>query len=118
MPKATAPDPLEVRSMSPQMMEEVAARFRALSDPNRLRLLQLFVRKDRGVNELAEAAGLTIANTSKHLAILCKAGLIRRTKEGTRVIYALDGPLSRQLCELVCDDVRSQSRRALALADD
>ena len=104
---------LEVRAMSPEMMATVAERFRALSDPNRLLLLQLFVSKDRGVNELAEAAGLNIANTSKHLAILCKAGLIRRRKEGTRVIYTLDGPLPRRLCALVCDDVRTRSRRAL-----
>jgi DNA-binding transcriptional ArsR family regulator len=99
--------------MSGEMTARVAERFRALADPNRLHLLQLFVRKDRGVNELAEAAGLNIANTSKHLAILCKAGLIRRRKEGTRVIYSLDGPLPRQLCALVCEDERTRTRRAL-----
>jgi len=111
MPKhATA---VEVHAMSPEMMETVADRFRALADPNRLLLLQLFVHRDRSVAELAEAAGLNLANTSKHLAILCKAGLIRRRKEGTRVIYSLDGPLPRRLCELVCDDVRARSRRAL-----
>lgn len=111
MPKDAAQ--LEVDPMSPEMMATVAERFRALSDPNRLRLLQLFVRRDRSVQELAEAAGLNLANTSKHLAILCKAGLIRRHKEGTRVIYTLDGPLPKKLCALVCDDVRSRSQRAL-----
>lgn len=103
--------------MSPELMEKVAARFRALSDPNRLALLQLFVERDRSVNELAEAAGLSLANTSKHLAVLCTAGFITRRKEGTRVIYTVNGATPRLLCELVCNDVRAQSERDLALAN-
>lgn len=103
-------------TMSPELMEKVASRFRALADPNRLALLQLFVVKDRSVNELAEAAGLSLANTSKHLAVLCAAGFILRRKIGTRVIYTVNGVTPRVLCELVCKDVRAQSERDLALA--
>lgn len=103
----------EIRPMSPRLMQTVAERFKALSDPNRLQLLQLFAARDQSVNELAEAAGLTVANTSKHLAILCKARLIKRRKDGTRVIYALDGLLPRQLCELVCSDVRERAEHQL-----
>jgi DNA-binding transcriptional ArsR family regulator len=115
MSKPTAQTP-GVLAMSPELMEKVAARFRALSDPNRLALLQLFVERDRSVNELAEAAGLSLANTSKHLAVLCAAGFITRRKEGTRVIYTVNGATPRLLCELVCDDVRTQSERDLALS--
>ena len=100
--------------MSPALIDKVAVRFRALSDPNRLLLLQHIVSGDRSVNELAVAAGLSLANTSKHLAQLCSAGFIARHKAGTKAIYTLASDTPRLLCDLVCRDVRSQVERDVA----
>lgn len=100
--------------MSLALIEKVAVRFRALSDPNRLLLLQLIVAGDRSVNDLAAAAGLSLANTSKHLAQLCQAGFIARRKAGTKAFYTLASDTPRLLCDLVCRDVRNQVARDLA----
>ena len=100
--------------MSAALIDKVAVRFRALSDPNRLLLLQHIVSGDRSVNELAVAAGLSLANTSKHLAQLCSAGFIARHKAGTKAIYTLASDTPRLLCDLVCRDVRSQVERDVA----
>lgn len=102
----------------PPLVDKVAARFRALSDPNRLLLLQLLLEGECSVNAIAEAAGLSLANASKHLALLCQAGFIRRRKEGTRAFYALANDTPKLLCDLVCRDVKAQVERDLALAHD
>ena len=97
------------------LLPRVAERFKALSDPNRLRLLQLLIAGDDNVNALAEAAGLSIANASKHLALLRSAGFIDRRKEGNWAIYTVASDTPRILCDLLCKEVRVQVERELAL---
>jgi len=104
--------------MPPALIDKVASRFRALSDPNRLQLLQLLIEGDRSVNAIAEAAGLSLANASKHLALLCAAGFIVRRKDGTRAIYALANDTPKLLCDLVCRDVKAQVERDAAIAGE
>ncbi|MEZ4266875.1 MAG: metalloregulator ArsR/SmtB family transcription factor [Myxococcota bacterium] len=111
--RETAP---ETQLMPPGLVVKVASRFQALSDPNRLRLLQLLLDRDWAVTELADAAELSVANTSKHLALLRSAGFIDRTKQGTSVIYTLANDTPRQLCDLICKDVLAQVEHDLALA--
>lgn len=97
-----------------ELIDRVVARFRALSDANRLRLLELIVASERSVNDLAEAAGLTQANTSKHLQVLCSVGFITRRKEGTRIFYSVANDTPHLLCDIVCSEVRGQLERELA----
>lgn len=106
--------PPEHEPVPEELMERVVARFRALSDANRLRLLELIVAGERSVNELAEAAGLTQANTSKHLQVLCSVGFITRRKDGTRIFYAIANETPNLLCDIVCREVKDQLKRELA----
>jgi DNA-binding transcriptional ArsR family regulator len=108
--------PPEHEPVPEALMERVAARFRALSDENRLRLLELTISGERTVNELAEAAGLTQANTSKHLQILCKVGFLVRRKDGTRIFYSVANDTPNLLCDIVCREVREQLQREVAAA--
>lgn len=64
---------------------------KGFSSPRRLELLDLLAQAPRGVDELARASGQSIANTSQHLQALHAAGLLTRTREGTRVVYAFAG---------------------------
>ena len=84
------------------MLVRVAAWFRALAEPSRLRLLELLCDGERNVNDLAQAAGLSHANASKHLSLLCAAGQVTRRKDGTAVLYALADDTVREMCDLVC----------------
>ena len=63
----------------------------ALASPARLDLLELLAQGERGVEQLAAAAGLTVANASQHLQKLRQAGLTVGRKEGQRVLYRLSG---------------------------
>ena len=65
---------------------------KALSHGNRLELLDFIAQGPRSVDELATMTRLSIANASKHLQELRRAGLVRARKEGLRVYYELAGP--------------------------
>ncbi len=79
----------------------MAARFRALGEPMRLRILQAICKTPRSVNDIVGATGSTQANISKHLALLTAAGILKREKNGQRVFYGVKDKLAVKLCELV-----------------
>lgn len=62
---------------------------KAFASPRRLELLDLLAQAPRTVDELARASGQSTANTSQHLQALYAAGMVSRTREGTRVRYAV-----------------------------
>jgi ubiquinone/menaquinone biosynthesis C-methylase UbiE/DNA-binding transcriptional ArsR family regulator len=66
--------------------------FRALADATRLRILQLVRRMELSVGELAQVLGQSQPRVSRHVKILCDAGLLERRKEGSWVFVALGAP--------------------------
>ncbi len=64
---------------------------KALSNPNRLQLMELLAQGERGVDALAKVAGLSTANASQHLQQLKQAGLVNTRKVGLNVYYVLSG---------------------------
>lgn len=64
---------------------------KALSNPNRLELLEFLAQGARSVEALANIAKLTIANTSQHLQHLRQAGLVTSQKDGLKVYYSISG---------------------------
>lgn len=64
---------------------------KALSSGNRLELLEFVAQGPRSVEELATMARLSVANASKHLQELRRAGLVHARKEGLRVFYEIAG---------------------------
>ncbi|MDE8650733.1 ArsR/SmtB family transcription factor [Novosphingobium album (ex Liu et al. 2023)] len=59
--------------------------FRALSDPTRLRIMRLLAHMELAVGELAQVLGQSQPRVSRHVRILCDAGLAERRKEGSWV---------------------------------
>ena len=102
-------------TLSPEALELVASRFKLLGEPMRLRLLQALHGSERNVTQLVEATGATQANVSKHLGLLCEAGMLRRRKDGMHVFYAIADPMVFELCNLVCsrlqEDLSRQARQ-------
>lgn len=85
------------------MIEEAGRIFSALGDPSRLKLLRLLMAAGGPLSQgmLAEAAGLSLANTSKHLICLVQTGLVVREREGQQVSFRLASPLVAEACQLV-----------------
>lgn len=66
--------------------------FRALADSTRLRILALLRSMELSVGELAQVLGQSQPRVSRHVKILCDAGLAERRKEGSWVFVALGEP--------------------------
>ena len=60
---------------------------KALSNGNRLELLEFLAQGERSVDELAGVSGLSVANTSQHLQLLRQSGLVTSRKNGLKVFY-------------------------------
>jgi SAM-dependent methyltransferase len=89
-------------------MEHLLAALRAVAEPTRLRLVVLCARGELTVSELTQILGQSQPRVSRHLKLLCEAGLLDRFREGRWVFYRLSqsgpaGPLIRQLVA-ACDE--------------
>jgi DNA-binding transcriptional ArsR family regulator len=100
--------------LSPEALAQVAAYFQALSEPARLRLLNLLREKTHSVGELAEATGYSPANVSRHLALLAQHGVLARQTQGTSVYYSIADPAVYELCNLVCGNLARRFERTAA----
>jgi len=74
--------------------------FRALAHPTRIRMLEIFVRGDRTVQELQEELALDQPIVSQQLAVLRHQGIVSAQKEGLSVRYALRDPLVATLLDV------------------
>lgn len=70
-------------------MREFIKVMKALSDPNRVKIIKLLQQKILCVCEIQEALGLAQSTASKHLRLLEEADLIAYSKEGLWVNYRL-----------------------------
>jgi len=94
--------------LSDALAEMLAARFRVLAEPMRIKLLDRLRDGSATVHELHAAVGGTQQNVSKHLAVLRGAGLVARTKQGTFARYAIADEGVFALCDQVCGGIRRQ----------
>jgi ubiquinone/menaquinone biosynthesis C-methylase UbiE len=105
-------------------VEQLLASLRGAAEPTRLRLLGLAARGAFCVVEFTEILGQSQPRLSRHLKLLCEAGLLERVREGANVWFALpsgpSGALIRSLLAHLPEDDpvlaadRRQSARVLA----
>ncbi|HEU5058270.1 MAG TPA: metalloregulator ArsR/SmtB family transcription factor [Kofleriaceae bacterium] len=104
-------------AMTPEALELVAARFRVLGEPLRLRLLQQLALGERPVSELAMLLGTSQPNVSKHLKLMQEAGLVTRRADKNTAYYSVADESVFALCEIVCNRLADRlSSQAQALA--
>lgn len=116
---------MKVRESSPKagkkeklgeaQLHAVADLFAVLSEPTRLRILQVLQDGPATVSEIMDALDIKQANASKQLGILHAAGVLGRAKEGNAVRYAIRMPLVFDLCGLVCNGLRAEAEAKLKM---
>ena len=82
---------------------ELAVLGKAMANPHRLELLDLLAQGERSVEELANEAALSLANTSAHLQVLRRARLVEAEKRGLNVVYRMAAPEVFQLWRTLRD---------------
>ena len=76
--------------------------LRAAAEPTRLRLLAILARCELTVTEITQVLGQSQPRVSRHLKLLCDAGLLDRVPEGSWVFYRLaDHQTARTFVELL-----------------
>lgn len=68
---------------------ECARYLKALSEPDRLKIIQCLQSGPKNVSELADLLGRELVNVSHHLGVLRNAGLVLDEKQGKYVVYSL-----------------------------
>jgi DNA-binding transcriptional ArsR family regulator len=98
-------------SFTPELLEQIAGRFKLLAEPLRLRLLNALRTGERTVSELVDETGAGQANVSRHLALLHRHNVVSRRKDGLRVHYRIEDRAVFDLCELVCGSLEEDLQR-------
>lgn len=99
---------IKKEELSEEALEMIANRFRLLSDPMRLRILQTLGSAEMNVTELVNATKAGQANVSKHLGAMLEAGVVSRRKEGLNAIYRVSDETIFELCDVVCSRLKAQ----------
>lgn len=97
-------------------INHISTYFKLLSDPTRLKVLNILRDGERNVGNLTDIVGGSTANISKHLAMLAKQGFVTREARGTTVYYQIADPVIFDLCDLVCGHLAKQLAIHSALA--
>ncbi|WP_372787894.1 ArsR/SmtB family transcription factor [Paraconexibacter sp.] len=98
---------LTAAALPPVVVERIADRFKLLSDPTRLRLVNaLHVEGELSVGDLVERVGTSYGAVSKQLSLLRAQGVVSRRRDGTRIYYQICDPSLSDLCTAVCEGIR------------
>lgn len=102
-------------------LDTLMAALRAAAEPTRLRLLALCAQGELTVTELTQILGQSQPRVSRHLKLLCEAGLLDRVPEGTWAFYRVGerlpgAPLVRALSTLLPPNDPTLARDAERLA--
>ncbi|MCW3097488.1 MAG: transcriptional regulator, ArsR family [Chthonomonadaceae bacterium] len=87
--------------MQPAIRERAGLLFSALSNPTRLRIVELLCAEEKTVNEVAAELRLSQSGTSQHLANLTRAGVLSMEARGTSHLYKVRGPRIPRILELI-----------------
>lgn len=96
------------KALSDHALSLIAARFRALGEPVRLRLLNTLMQGERSVTQLVEVCGTGQANVSKHLSVLKAAGMVATRREGLLTLCRVADACVFQLCEIMCARLKAE----------
>lgn len=96
--------------LSSEALELIANRFKIMSEPLRLLLLQHLQAGEKSVTELTRLCETSQPNVSKHLKILQNGGLVKRNQKGNTAFYSIADDSIFTLCEVVCSSLEERLR--------
>src|SRR5919204_1686956 len=100
------------------LFDALASVAQALGSGRRAEIVDVLAQGERSVDELASEISQSVANTSQHLQVLARAGLVRSRREGTRVFYRLASDRVADLWAAVRDVAVRHVAEVSVLADE
>src|SRR3982750_3290283 len=106
------------RAAKAALFDALASVAQALGSGRRTEIVDVLVQGERSVDEIAGEISQSIANTSQHLQVLARAGLVRSRRQGTRVFYRLASDRVAELWAAVRDVAVLHVAEVTVLADE
>jgi DNA-binding transcriptional ArsR family regulator len=78
--------------------------FKALSEPNRLKIIGLLAQESHTVEQLARLLGISVSTTSNHLGVLSHAGLVEARPKGHYYYYSLNTNHLREMAKTLLSE--------------
>lgn len=100
------------------LFDALASVAQALGNGRRAEIVDLLAQGERSVDEIAAEISQSVANTSQHLQVLARAGLVRTRREGNRVFYRLASERVGELWAAVREVAGRQVAEVSVLADE
>ena len=100
------------------MFDALASVAQALGSGRRAEIVDVLAQGERSVDDIAREISQTVANTSQHLQVLARAGLVRSRREGNRVVYRLASERVGELWAAVRDVAVRHVAEVTVLADE
>jgi len=100
------------------LFDALASVAQALGNGRRAEIVDLLAQGERSVEEVASEISQSVANTSQHLQVLARAGLVRTRRDGTRVYYRLASERVGDLWAAVRDVAVGHVAEVGGLADE
>jgi rhodanese-related sulfurtransferase/predicted transcriptional regulator len=109
---------MERASAKAELFDAFASVAAALGSGRRAEIVDVLAQGERPVEEIAAEISQSVANTSQHLRVLARAGLVRTRREGTRVHYRLAGDRVEELWAAVRDVASGHVAEVSVLAEE
>jgi rhodanese-related sulfurtransferase len=100
------------------LFDAFASVAQALGSGRRAEIVDVLAQGERSVEEIASEIDQSLANTSHHLQLLLRAGLVRSRREGTRIYYRLASDRVADLWAAVREVAERHVAEVHVLADD
>src|SRR6266508_3367943 len=100
------------------LFDAFASVAQALGSGRRAEIVDVLAQGERSVEEIATEIDQSLANTSHHLQLLLRAGLVRSRRAGTRVYYRLASDRVGDLWAAVRDVAARHVAEVTVLADE
>jgi rhodanese-related sulfurtransferase/DNA-binding HxlR family transcriptional regulator len=100
------------------LFDAFASVAQAIGSGRRAEIVDLLAQGERSVDEIASEISQSVANTSQHLQVLARAGLVRKRRSGTRVVYRLANDRVANLWAAVRDVAVRHVAEVSVLADE
>ena len=105
-------------SVKAALFDAQASVAQALGSGRRAEIVDVLAQGERSVEELANEISQSVANTSQHLQVLARAGLVRSRRQGTRIFYRLASERVSELWAAVRDVAVRHVAEVGLLAED
>jgi rhodanese-related sulfurtransferase len=100
------------------LFDALASVAQALGSGRRAEIVDLLAQGERSVDDIAHELDQSIANTSQHLQVLARSGIVRSRREGTRIFYRLASDRIGELWAAVRDVAVRYVAEVGVLADE